>query len=324
MSERVLSLTYRAAGPADGPAVADLLRTSLGKQDDPHYEAFLAWKHQQNAFGASPAWVALDEDRVVGYRTFLRWRFVDDAGRVLRAVRAVDTATDPAYRGQGIFRRLTIEAVADLTRSGDAFVFNTPNDQSRPGYLSMGWSIVRRVPVAVLPRGVEGVRRMRSARVPAQLWSQDTGAGLPAAEALRDPDVARALLAHAPRSGLRTDRTPEYLAWRTAFGPLRYRVLLAEADPAAGGLIFRLRRRGPAVEATIVEAFVPDWRTGAALTRRLLRETRADYAIAAGSGVGLGMVPAPRLGPVLTARPLASTPPAADQWQLALADVELF
>lgn len=187
MSERVLSLTYRAAGPADGPAVADLLRTSLGKQDDPHYEAFLAWKHQQNAFGASPAWVALDEDRVVGYRTFLRWRFVDDAGRVLRAVRAVDTATDPAYRGQGIFRRLTIEAVADLTRSGDAFVFNTPNDQSRPGYLSMGWSIVRRVPVAVLPRGVEGVRRMRSARVPAQLWSQDTGAGLPAAERFGTP-----------------------------------------------------------------------------------------------------------------------------------------
>lgn len=324
MFERPIGLTYRAAEPADGPAITALLRASLGKADDPHYEAFLAWKHRENAFGASPAWVALDGDRVVGYRTFLRWRFVDDGGRALRAVRAVDTATDPAYRGQGIFRRLTIEAVADLTRAGDAFVFNTPNAQSRPGYLTMGWSVVRRVPVAVLPSGPQGVRRMRAARVPAHLWSEDTSVGQPAAEALRDAALAEALLGHAPRTGLRTDRTPDYLAWRTAFAPLRYRLLLAGDDPEAGGLIFRLRRRGPATEAAIVEAFVPDARAGSRLTRRLLKETGADYAIAAGTGARLGMVPAPRLGPVLTARPLAATPPPAKQWQLSLADVELF
>ncbi len=40
---------------------------------------------------------------MIGFRTFLRWEF-EDAGRVVRAVRAVDTATHPDHRGRGIFR----------------------------------------------------------------------------------------------------------------------------------------------------------------------------------------------------------------------------
>ena len=99
---RPQDLDVRSAVPADDPAVIPMLRDALGKVDDPHYEAFLHWKHRENAFGESPAWVALDGDRVVGYRTFLRWRFLDDGGRTVTAVRAVDTATDPAYRGMGI------------------------------------------------------------------------------------------------------------------------------------------------------------------------------------------------------------------------------
>ena len=108
----------RRSRPEDAPAVTALLRASLGKQDDAHYEDFLRWKHEQNPFGPSPAWVAVDDDRVVGFRTLLRWRFVTDEGKVLTAVRAVDTATDPDYRGRGIFRLLTLDAVADLTRAG--------------------------------------------------------------------------------------------------------------------------------------------------------------------------------------------------------------
>ncbi|WP_353953338.1 GNAT family N-acetyltransferase [Knoellia sp. S7-12] len=318
-------LVIRAAEPQDDATAMPMLRASLGKVDDPHYEAFLKWKHRDNPFGVSPAWVALHEGVVVGYRTFLRWEFLTEEGRVLRAVRAVDTATDPAYRGVGIFRTLTLQGVSELTLAGDGIVFNTPNDQSRPGYLKMGWTLARQLPVGVMPRGPRSLQSMLTSRVPATLWSEATDVGLDAAAALADRGVAQQLIEHAPTAGVRTNRTPEYLAWRTAFGPLHYRLLLAkEADPSRGGVFFRLRRRGEAVEAAIIEQLVPDRRTGASLVRRVLRETGADYAIGLRTGPSAGLLPLPRQGPLLTTRPLAASPPSPGKWALTLGDVELF
>ena len=318
-------LEVRRAEPGDDSAVLPMLRASLGKLDDPHYETFLHWKHRENPFGDSPAWMALHDGRVVGYRTFLRWRFLDEKGKTVTAVRAVDTATDPAYQGMGIFRTLTLRGVAELTLAGDGLVFNTPNDQSRPGYLKMGWSLARRLPVGVLPAGPRSAVTMVSSRVPAALWSEPTSAGLDAAEALADRSLASALLEHAPHAGFRTDRTPEYLAWRTAFGPLHYRLLLASpSDPAEGGLVFRVRRRGTALEAAIVEQLVPDWRTGARLVARALKQSGADYAIGLRTGSSAGLLPLPGQGPLLTTRPLAASPPPPSAWALTLGDVELF
>lgn len=325
-SVRADDLEVRRATPDDHAAAIPMLRNALKKADDPHYEAFLDWKHKENAFGQSPAWVALHEGRIVGFRTFLRWRFVNDEGKKVTAVRAVDTATDPEYQGLGIFRTLTLRGVAELTLAGDGIVFNTPNDQSRPGYLKMGWRAVRRLPVGVLPSGPGALRRMVASKVPASLWSETTSAGLDGREVFADADVARELLQHAPTKGFRTDRTPEYLAWRTRLEPLRYRVLLAsERDPAQGGLIFRLRRRGATVEAAVLEELVPDAVTGARLVARLLRRTGADYAIGLRSGPSAGLIPMPNTGPLLTTRPLAASPPVSPgDWTLTLGDIELF
>ena len=318
-------LVVRAAVPSDDRQVIPLLRAALGKPDDPHYEGFLAWKHRQNAFGASPAWVALHGDRVVGYRTFLRWRFLDEQNRPVTAVRAVDTATLPEYQGLGIFRTLTLRGVADLTLAGDGIVFNTPNDKSRPGYLKMGWSVVRRLPVGVLPAGPRALVRMATSRVASSIWSDPCEVGLDAAVALADSQIAGALLVHAPAKGFRTDRTPKYLAWRTSFGPLRYRLLLAsDHDPGQGGIIFRLRNRGASTEAAVIEQLVPDRLTGARLITRMLRLTGADYAIGLRTGPSAGLVPLPGQGPLLTARPLAASPPPAASWTLTLGDIELF
>ena len=318
-------LDVRRAGPDDDAEVIALLRAALNKDDDPNYEAFLWWKHRDNAFGQSPAWVATHEGRIVGYRTFLRWRFITDSGKPITGVRAVDTATLPEYQGLGIFRRLTLQGVAELTLEGDGIVFNTPNDQSRPGYLKMGWSTVQRLPVGVLPRSPGSMVKMVTSRVPAALWSESTDVGLEAATALTDRSLAEALLAHAPTRGFRTHRTPGYLAWRTALAPLRYRLLLADPDdPDRGGLVFRLRRRGDTVEAVVVEQFAPNLRTGIALVTGMLQRTGADYAIGLRSGPSAGLLPLPGQGPLLTSRPLAASAPPAGAWTLTMGDIELF
>jgi len=315
----------RRAQASDDAAVLALLRETMGWDAGGHDEDFFWWKHRLNPFGESPAWVALFDGQVVGYRTFLRWTFLDDDGKQLRCVRAVDTVTHPDHRGRGIFRLLTLEAVADLTREGDAWIFNTPNDQSRPGYLKMGWTVSRRLPVGVMPRRVGSAAVMLRAREAADLWSQETGAGRSATEALTGDAVVAGLLLHSPTTGVRTQRSPEYLRWRTSYGPLHYRLVLAsESDPSRGGLVFRIRRRGRALEAAIIEELVPDSVTGIRLVRQVLAESGADYAIGLPRRRRAGLLPLPGQGPILTSRPLARTPPSPGDWSLALGDVELF
>ena len=165
----VADLVIRRAAPDDTPAVLGLLEASMGWVPDSEHAAFFAWKHLENPVGASPAWVAADPDegdRIVGYRTFLRWEFEAD-GTVLRAVRAVDTATHPEYQGRGIFSRLTLHALDELQAEGVVAVFNTPNERSLPGYLKMGWRPVGKLAVGLRPRSASAaIRTAGRARLP--------------------------------------------------------------------------------------------------------------------------------------------------------------
>ena len=311
------AVTIRVAEPSDRAQVLDVLRVSLGKVDDPFYEDFFRWKHEQNPFGPSPSWVAVVDGSVVGFRTFVRWEFVRD-GRVLRAVRAVDTATAPAYRGQGVFSRLTKAAVEDLRADGVHMIFNTPNEQSRPGYLKLGWQLVGRLPVLLRPRSLASGRKILKARTAADLWSEPTTVGEPLGAAtglateLTDSDL--------DPGTVQTRRTDAYLAWRYGFEPLHYRVL----DTPRGCAVFRVRRRGAAREAVIAELSAPGAPNRRRLVGLVLRETRADYAIMVGAPA-LGAVPVPGMGPTLTCLPLSSQQvPPLRTWGLQMGDVELF
>lgn len=321
-------LQVRRADPEDRAAMIELCRTSLGWRPDDPNERFFAWKHDENPFGRSPAWVAVtSEGRLAGVRVFMRWRFTDGA-RTRSAVRAVDTATHPDFQGRGIFTRLTKGALPDLRAEGTDLVFNTPNDQSRPGYLKMGWEVVGRVPVAARLRGLAGARRVAGARTAASKWSEPTDVGLDAAVALADVPAVERLLAACPDGpGLRTDRDPAYLAWRYSFDALHYRAVPLGDRPEDGIVVFRLRRRGTALEAAVVEAIAPRPGAARAAVAWILRRTGADYALRCDDGTAwrAGFVPVPSLGPVLTWRPLDEAPvPTMDQLSLTLGDVELF
>ncbi|MDQ1481827.1 MAG: hypothetical protein QOI44_2688 [Actinomycetota bacterium] len=321
-------ITVRRVIDADRPAVLNLLADSLGWDRDETFADFFRWKHEENPFGPSPAWVAVEDDVVVGFRTFLRWEFEHPDGRMRRAVRAVDTATSPAHQGRGIFRRLTLTAVDELTADGIDFVFNTPNANSRPGYLRMGWSTVGRLRIVVRIGGIASAFRMRASRVPAERGPVATTAGAAAGEMLAHPSVHNLLATVGAPTRLRTARSPAYLRWRYGLDSLGYRAIALDDDPVSGLAIFRVRRRGDATEAGISEVIVPNGDDAA--RRRLLalvaRRTGADYAIRVGrASIRAGYVPFPRQGPILTWRPLAdqARPPALGELDLSLGDVEL-
>jgi GNAT superfamily N-acetyltransferase len=311
------ALTIRPADPGDRAGVMRVAVRALGWRGDERDCDFFVWKHDHNPFGCSPAWVAVERGQIVGFRTFLRWE-LSRGGERLRMVRAVDTATDPDHQGKGIFRRLTQSAVEELASAGYDAVFNTPNNQSRPGYLKMGWMELGRPALSARPRGPLAALRMAQSRTGAEKWSEPTKAGQSAADALRGVGLESLLLTLPAPAGWSTPRSAEYLRWRYGFEPLHYRAL----EVRDGLAVFRVRRRGPSREVALCEWLAPG------PDRRALRRlvyAAGDYLIACDLGLAHGVLPLPRIGPVVTWRSLGrSAVPALGDLSFRLGDLELF
>jgi GNAT superfamily N-acetyltransferase len=319
------AFSIRPAELSDRESVLALLRASLGRADDARFADLFAWKHDRNPFAASPAWVAVADDRVIGLRVFMRWEFAGPNGEVARAGRAVDTATDPAWQGKGVFKALTLHGLDELQREGVDFIFNTPNANSLPGYLKMGWLDQGRLPAVCRPRSALAVGRMAHSRQPAEHWSIDSP-GTSATTAFADPDAVSALLGRIDRDGWRTRLSVQYLQWRYGLELLQYRVALAGETLADGIGIYRVRRRGAAREAVVAELLLPNDNATAAgrLVQRVLRQSRADYALLLDDGARPARtITLPGQGPTLTWRTVNATAPPTP-WHLVLGDIELF
>jgi GNAT superfamily N-acetyltransferase len=319
----------RRASVDDLPAILELARRSLGWNGDDDDERFFRWKHLENPLGPSPMWVATVGGRVVGFRTFLRWQFARTDDSRLLAVRAVDTATDPDYQGRGIFSRLTLHAIDELRDEGVGIIFNTPNTKSLPGYLKMGWHIVGRPAVSVMPTGLHSLWQLAGARTAASRNPVEMRVGEAPEAVFGDVDAVARLFARVPSHiGLATMRTPEYLRWRYGFAPLRYRVMLHTSTPDDGLAVFHLRRRGRAIEATVCDVMTPASTPGVEhqLMKKIAELTQADYLLRIDRRKMMrGFLPVPRNGPVLTFRSIdGRKAPTLDDLSLSMGDVELF
>ena len=275
-------------------------------------------------------WVAVTDHRIVGFRAFLRWEFATSDGASVRAVRAVDTATDPDYQGQGVFTRLTRTALEELRSDSVTFVFNTPNAKSLPGYLKMGWERVGRVPASIRVASLRAPLIAMTARQGADRWSLPTTAGQSAPEVLAETGLIEGLLRASSRpTPLSTRRSTSWLRWRYGFERLAYRAMLLREKPEDGLAFFRLRRRGRAVEAVVCDVLVPGDAADAhrSLSRRIAAATGPDYLIRLGGGSPLHdrFVRVPGVGPMLACRRVTGPfPRSMAGWSLTMGDIELF
>jgi Acetyltransferase (GNAT) domain len=334
-------IVIRAYSDDDAASVIDLLRATLGEgPTGDRSEAFFRWKHRENPFGESLMLVAESEGQILGLRAFMRWRFRSRGGLV-EGLRAVDTATALAAQGRGIFSRLTAEALTIGSGVAD-LIFNTPNDQSLPGYLKLGWCPVGNVPIRL--RVAKPLRFALGART-ARHAGATPSRPRPRVEAPRADQAfpsrgVQDLLAAGEQAtdALSTDRSVSYLRWRYASAPLDYHAI--ERTSEGGGLhglvFFRVRPRGRLWEATVGDVIVRagDVDTARSLLRAVARATHVDHlamsfpatsapGVAARRGLG---VAAPG-GMTLVTKPLRALALDAqrlDSWALTLGDLEVF
>ena len=332
----------RPGTATDVPAILSLMRASLGEGSIPRTSEYWNWKHEENPFGPSYFWVAEAAEGLIGVRVFMRWTWQLGA-QTVRAVRAVDTATHPDWQGRGIFRNLTLGLAEDVAKQGVSFVFNTPNDKSRPGYLKMGWRRVGRLSLWVRPHNPLRIAGGLTRANRASSIDSTVGLGppLPGTELLESAEVDELLRnVQRPLERYHTGVESSYLRWRYAGCPAaRYGV--ASSSPRRALVVYRVRRRRGLRELTLCDVLAErssaGLRSAVGTIRALMRSVSPDYAVAAAHRdpfeasvmVASGFVPAPGIGPVVVVRPLGTSASLPDPLSLSnfhqsIGDMELF
>lgn len=238
-------LLIRKAETDDIASIVELFSLCLRHEGGSPTEQFWKWKHLKNPFGPSPVLLAFHQQQLIGLRAFLRWQWLS-GDKVFHAYRAVDTATHPNFQGRGVFKKLTLQLWTQVQQEEPgSFVFNTPNDQSRPGYLKMGWQILGK-PCARF-RYVPGLGLSRQRR-----WQQ-------AIENLSSfsfrNNNMHSSCSHSP--ALHTNATNEYYTWRYQQIPDRqYGFSPFETNDGVVGFIYYLRNRRGFTELRICDELV--------------------------------------------------------------------
>jgi len=322
--KRSAALPIRPMTDDDLDQVLALGHNTLGWQDRDWSRQLFQMKHVTNPFGRSIGLVAVDGERIAAVRVLMRWEF-QRGERVLRAVRAVDTATHPDYQRRGLFESLTYAALGACADDGIDFVFNTPNTQSMPGYLKMGWRQVGRLPTAIHPREVSALSRLARERPAAELRYLDVDGGLSIDEWIGSGGWAqvatdRSAVDTSDRT-LRTRLDADVLRWRYGNATMPSRVFV----DGPSTVIVSLRRRGDATEAVINQGFGPASDVDT-LACSVARRVDAAYAVRLGGpSLRHRFLPVPGGGPWLTWRAVsdAGMPPLPN-WALTMGDIASF
>lgn len=321
-------MTVTQAAKSDLPQMITLLKQSLGESLIPKSEEYFVWKHHENPFGASKVLLAKDDDKIIGLRAFMYWTWASGKDSIT-AVRAVDTATDPAYQGKGIFRKLTMQAVDECKADGVGLVFNSPNPISMSGYLKMGWHQAGKMPIYIGPGSV--FPRRYGAGKEEKLLTQ-----YPVHKAIEP--LKGAIFAEANNKAWHTPIDFKYLEWRYQHCPIvRYGAIIEKGQ---FGFVFRLKKLKWFYELRICEAWTENdssitEKKAAKALKKLIRHIRPAIVTCApspgylsGKKKPAGLFGPFNKGPMVTLRPLAldnlNNFDAFSHWQPSMGTMELF
>lgn len=247
-------LVLRRGDETDDAAIRALLARSY--PDNPKADAaYTRWQYWANPFGPTRSWVWVEPGgRLVGHWSAVAvplWL----AGRPVPGAKGVDIATDPEWRGCGLFSALARRLIADCRDAAVPALLSHPNPSSAPAVARAGARQVARVPVWVRP--LDPVWLADRLRLPVSAARALTRAGFrprrASVTAVRveevvepSPDLDELWAAASPRRyGVARDAA--WWRWRYAQRPDRpYRLLEARSAPT-GGTPGRGRLRAAAV-----------------------------------------------------------------------------
>ncbi len=323
------------ATEADIPAIVQLLKLSLGENLVPKSEQYWRWKHLNNPFGPSSVLLCWDKDLLVGIRAFMRWEWTLEH-TVYHALRAVDTATHPQYQGKGIFKKLTMSLVEISKENGSAFIYNTPNEQSKQGYLKMGWREAGKLPITLsFQRPLHILKNVLKQKTAWKVGELDNGLNY----YFNHPGLPFLLNNSFQTARMETNISVPYLKWRYRDVPVAdYLVFGNEKGGELTGIVIgRIKPSRLGIELRITDCFLQDNEAENAI-KMTLNNKKNDLGIDYCTFSGLGHSRSKQLtgryrwtlpiGPIVTIRSLCLNDLGILQkfnnWSPSIGDLELF
>ena len=125
----------------------ELLGTSFSGNPKARAEV-MDWQYWDNPFGAARTWVAEAEGRIVAHYAGICLPGVLE-GKSVTLGMGVDAATDPGWRGLGLFEQLARAVYLDCGQAGMPVTYCLPNPNSLRGFQKAGGRDVGRARVLV-------------------------------------------------------------------------------------------------------------------------------------------------------------------------------
>jgi GNAT superfamily N-acetyltransferase len=259
--------------------------------------ALLNWRTRANPHGETKFAVATEGDKVVGMIALIPTRLRGPTGDCL-GYQAVDTAVDPAYRGQGLFVKMGAMAQDPSMLGGDV-LWGFPNANAAPGwYGRLGWMNFGAVPLLMRPlrsgfligrlhpklRSID-FPLIRNRKIEANRYSD--GAQLAA-------DFEPLWRQIAPGFGIAVDRSGAWLRWRLLDKPgAEYRCVGLKSDGELGSFVAtKVADKHGGRLCYVMEALSLPKRT-----RDLSRMLLAELALAARNGAEAALAWCPKHAP---------------------------
>ena len=277
----------------DAAASLDLVRRTWGDIEaaDASYQR---WQYVANPAGSAVAAVAQEtaSGRIIGQIVKIRSR-VSLEGQELPAGLCLNVATDPQWRGRGIFTRLldaVIEACAD---EGMLFTFGFPNPQSHPMFTKRVYTDIGAPSLLVRPASIERLVRKRFGsrilsklaaplgllwRTPRPMSGTDPNVEIVRVERFDDSFDAFWQRVKG-RHPVMVVRDAVYLNWRFADAPTRQYVTFAarSKDGIEGFIVLRVGPVSVFTAGLIVDFIVAPGEAGLATGRRLIDRAYAYF-----------------------------------------------
>ncbi|SDS25493.1 GNAT family N-acetyltransferase [Christiangramia echinicola] len=310
-------MIIREAKEDDLSSILRVLKASLGETSSKKTENVWKYKHIDNPFGKSLILLAEEDNEIIGVRAFMRWQW-QKGSKIFHAVRAVDTATHPKHQGKGVFRKLTLKALELAEERGEYFVFNTPNSQSKPGYLKMGWREVDKLKIQLRPLN------------PFMINSSTFDYGV-AGNISRSQELIKFYSVSQRATGkFFTPKSLKYLIWRYVDNPLQQYMVFFDKNYFIAGYV---KQRGKISELRISELIVS---TGARKQAKsviisMIKTSGAHIlSLASNDEISFKTSIMGGFGPMLTIKDISL--PSEDKqeifdlsrWNYSIGDLELF
>lgn len=237
----------------DLPAQRQLFSESFPENAGQPIETSAYYHRKFRSFPAEPPsheFIASDDVGFVGYYAAIpfSYRF---KGQTFRCGMVCDVMTSPRMQGKGVFTKLGAYSLDQLTRGGFDFVTGYPRRSAViPGHLKVGWQILFRLPMFLMPLKAGGLLRSRKVGwlaplVNPCLWALHRALDLAGIgdctfeiwdwkEFLERHDYPSFVAAWASTRQVTLDKTPAFLRWRLSIQEVDYRVV---AVKQAGSLV---------------------------------------------------------------------------------------